>query len=365
MTTQLRQSPLDAVHHELGATMAEFGGWQMPIQYPTGVVAEHAAVRTTVGLFDVSHLGHLSVTGSRADEFVNTCLTNDLDRIEPGQAQYTLCCDEDGGVIDDVIAYYVDREEIDLVPNAANAAEVYRRIKRAAPRRLQVRNLHEETAYVAVQGPDSANLLKALGLGTRFDYMSFQDGGWQNRHIRVCRTGYTGELGYELVVGRDGAEPLWRALLDIAKLWSGIPAGLGARDTLRTEMGYPLHGQDLTPEITPVQAGAGWAVGWMKPRFWGRDVLMAERQARPRRRLRGLKATGRGVPRPGMPVLLDGRQIGQTTSGTFSPTLKTGIALALLDTDAVTFGDQVSVDVRGRPLPCEVVKPPFVESHVR
>jgi aminomethyltransferase len=182
----------------------------------------------------------------------------------------------------------------------------------------------------------------------------------------VCRTGYTGERGYELLVPADDAPRVWDELVSAAEALGGGPAGLAARDTLRTEMGYPLHGQDLSEDITPVQAGSGWAVGWSKPEFWGRDALLAEKAAGPARRLRGLRATGRGVPRPGMDVLAGAERVGTTTSGTFSPTLKTGIALALIDTaSGVGLDDAVTVDVRGRSLECTVIKPPFVESHVR
>jgi aminomethyltransferase len=361
---------LAATHSELGATMGEFGGWRMPIQYPTGVVAEHTAVRTAVGIFDVSHLGKIAVTGPGAAEFVNRCLTNDLRRIGPGQAQYTLCCNDDGGVVDDLIAYLDAADAVLLIPNAANSREVMRLLADAAPPRITLENQHTELAMLAVQGPASPELLRALRLPAELDYMSNTrtevSNGARRYTVRVCRTGYTGERGYELIVNSGDAAPVFSWLVEAARPLGGLPVGLGARDTLRTEMGYPLHGQDLSPRISPVQAGASWAVGWNKPEFFGREALLAERATGPRRRLRGLRATGRGVPRPHMPVTSGGQRVGETTSGTFSPTLKTGIALALLDTGvAVAPGAMVTVDVRGRPLPCQVVKPPFVEPHVR
>lgn len=353
--------------------MGEFGGWHMPIQYPTGVVAEHNAVRTTVGIFDVSHLGKISVTGPSAAEFVNRCLSNELNRIGPGQAQYTLCCNDDGGVVDDLIAYLDASDSMLLVPNAANSREVFGLLAAAAPLEIVLANRHTELAMFAVQGPASPGLLEAVfgqGIPTELDYMSniiTQVGlGARRCSVRVCRTGYTGERGYELIVNSGDAEAVFSLLVEQARQLGGVPVGLGARDTLRTEMGYPLHGQDLSPQISPVQAGASWAIGWKKPEFFGREALLAERAAGPRRRLWGLRATGRGVPRPHMPVMAEDRKVGETTSGTFSPTLKTGIALALLDADAgLAPGAIVAVDVRGRPLPCQVVKPPFTESHVR
>jgi aminomethyltransferase len=339
----------------------------MPISYPAGTVAEHTAVRTAVGIFDVSHLGKLSVTGPGAATFVDRCLTADLGKITAGHAQYTLCCNDDGGVVDDLIAYLVDADELLLVPNAANAATVGALLREAAPEGVEVADRHADLAVLAVQGPRSPEVLVTVLPGAAdlagLDYMAFADVAG----IRVCRTGYTGEHGYELLVPEDDAPGVWDALLAAAEPLGGLPCGLAARDTLRTEMGYPLHGQDLSAEITPVQAGSGWAVGWGKPEFWGRDALVAEKEAGPARRLRGLRATGRGVPRAGMAVLdASGARIGTTTSGTFSPTLRTGIALALVDTAAgVGLDDAVTVDVRGRALPCTVVKPPFVPSHVR
>ncbi|MEU8894369.1 glycine cleavage system aminomethyltransferase GcvT [Nocardia sp. NPDC048505] len=360
--TNLLQGPIHAVHVELGATFAPFGGWEMPVSY-AGTVAEHLAVRETVGLFDVSHLGKATVRGAGAKDFVNAALTNDLDRIRPGKAQYTLCCAADGGVIDDLIAYYVGDDEIFLVPNAANTAAVVAELEKVAPAGVTVTDEHREYAVFAVQGPKSAEVLSALGLPTDLEYMAYADAEWNGRPVRVCRTGYTGEHGYELLPRWADAAELFRALTERVRAAGGQPAGLGARDTLRTEMGYPLHGHELSLEISPVQARAGWAVGWKKPEFWGREALAREKADGPRRGLLGLKALDRGVLRQGQSVLRDGEPVGETTSGTFSPSLKVGIALALLDTDAgLAPGDEVEVDVRGRRLRCEVVKPPFVQA---
>ncbi|MCP2290610.1 glycine cleavage system aminomethyltransferase GcvT [Nocardia amikacinitolerans] len=359
--TNLLQGPIHQVHVELGATFAPFGGWEMPVSY-AGTVGEHQAVRTAVGLFDVSHLGKATVAGPGAAAFVNSALTNDLGRIRPGKAQYTLCCTPEGGVIDDLIAYYVSDDEIFLVPNAANTAAVVAALRAAAPEGITVTDEHREYAVFAVQGPRSAEVLDALGLPTDMEYMAYADAEWDGRPVRVCRTGYTGEHGYELLPRWADAEAVFRALAAQVKVADGQPAGLGARDTLRTEMGYPLHGHELSLDISPVQARAGWAVGWKKPEFWGKTALEQEKSAGPRRTLLGLKALDRGVLRQGQSVLRDGEPVGETTSGTFSPTLKVGIALALLDTDAdLQPGEEVEVDVRGRRLRCEVVKPPFVQ----
>jgi aminomethyltransferase len=367
-TAALRRSPLHARHADLGARFAPFGGWEMPLEYAGGgVLREHAAVRESVGVFDVSHLGKARVTGPGAAAFINACLTNDLGRIGPGRAQYTLCCDDtSGGVVDDIIAYLYGDDHVFLVPNAANTAEVVRRLRAAAPPEVTVTDAHESYAILAVQGPRSADVLDALGLPTEHGYMSFSAATTAGTEVVVCRTGYTGEHGYELVVPVDHAVAVWDELVAAGEPYGLRACGLGARDTLRTEMGYALHGQDLSPDITPVQGRVGWAVGWDKPAFWGRDALLAEKAAGPRRTLRGLEAVDRGIPRPHMKVYAGDAAVGEVTSGTFSPTRKLGIALALLDTAAgLEDGDPVEVDVRGRRCAMRVVKPPFVHPSVR
>ncbi len=357
--------PLDDRHREQGASFAEFGGWLMPVSY-AGTVAEHAATRNAVGLFDVSHLGKALVKGPGAAEFINSTLTNDLSRIQPGKAQYTLCCNESGGVIDDLIAYYVSSDEIFLVPNAANTAAVVAALKDAAPEGVTVTDEHRSYAVLAVQGPRSSEVLAGLGLPTDMDYMGYADAVLDGVPVRVCRSGYTGEHGYELLPPWDSAGVVFDALLAAVTRADGQLAGLGARDTLRTEMGYPLHGHELSADISPLQARCGWAIGWKKDAFFGRDALLAEKEAGPPRLLRGLRAVGRGVLRPDLNVLNGDANVGITTSGTFSPTLKTGIALALIDVDAgIEDGQHVTVDVRGRGIECEVVKPPFVDAKTR
>jgi aminomethyltransferase len=362
----LKTSPLHDRHVALGAKMADFGGWEMPIEYPGGgVVREHTAVRERVGIFDVSHLGKASVKGPGAAAFINSCLTNDLSRITEGKAQYTLCCDETGGVVDDLIVYLRADDDVFLIPNASNTAEVVRRLQAAAPAGLQIENLHDGYGVIAVQGTKSDEVLEALALPTGHEYMSFVQAQWRGKPVIVCRTGYTGERGYELVPLWGDSLALWDALLEAAAPYEGLPCGLGARDTLRTEMGYPLHGHDLSLDITPVQARAGWAVGWKKDTFWGKDALIAEKASGPRRVNWGLLAVGRGIPRSHCEVrAADGSGLGEVTSGTFSPTLKRGIALALLGPTAKE-GDEVVIDVRGRDVAARVVRPPFVQVQVR
>jgi aminomethyltransferase len=306
------------------------------------------------------------VRGEGAAEFLNSCLTSDLGRIEPGQAQYTLVCDPGtGGVVDDLIVYYRDDDHLLLVPNAANSAEVKRRLDAECPSGVTVTDNHRSHAVLAVQGTRSDEVLQAVGLPVGHDYMSFRLAPFEAHEVVVCRTGYTGERGYELVADSEVAPALWDALLSAGEPHGILPCGLGARDTLRTEMGYPLHGQDISLDVSPVQARLGWAVGWSKPTFWGKEVLVAEKEAGPRVTLRGLVAQGRGIARPQMSVkVTQDLPVGFVTSGTFSPTLRKGIALALLNSQ-IQLDAEVLVDVRGRPEVFVVTKPPFVEPGVR
>lgn len=362
MTGELT-SPLHDRHAAAGAKFAEFGGWLMPLEYE-GVLAEHAAVRERVGLFDVSHLGKALVAGPGAAAYLNSRLTNDLDRIGAGQAQYTLLCTTDGGTVDDLIAYRRSDDEVFIIPNASNTTEVVRRLVEGAPAGITITNLHRDYAVLAVQGPQSDEVLASLGLPTGHDYMRFAVASLDGVDLTVCRTGYTGERGYELVCPSADAPAVWDAVVAAGQPYGLALCGLGARDTLRTEMGYPLHGNDLSLAISPVEAGITWAVGWKKPGFDGADALKAQRKA-PHRVLRGLKASGRGIPRHGMEVVdAEGALVGEVTSGTFSPTLRQGIALALVD-PSVVVGDQVGVVVRSRTEPFDVVKPPFVTPGVR
>ncbi|MSW85585.1 MAG: glycine cleavage system aminomethyltransferase GcvT [Actinobacteria bacterium] len=364
MTQNLRTTPLHSRHLGLGAKMADFGGWDMPIEY-TGVLGEHAAVRECVGLFDVSHMGKVLVRGSGALSHLNRLLTNDLHRIADGQAQYSLMCDADGGVIDDLIVYRWNDSEFMIIPNASNASDVVHQLRSDNAADVEVIDHHDQRGIIAVQGPRSAALLERLGLPVNHEYMSVMATRYKDSDIAACRSGYTGELGFEIVAPAEVIPDLWDELLERGVDLGVQPAGLGARDTLRTEMGYPLHGHELSREISPVQARLGWAVGWDKTAFVGREALSVERAAGPRRVLRAVQAIDRAIPRAHMSVQsAAGREIGEVTSGTFSPTLKMGIGLALLD-PAIAVGDRVFIDVRGRLGEFEVVATPFVPAHTR
>ena len=362
----MKSSPLNDKHLALNAKMADFGGWMMPIEYPgAGVLAEHAAVRERVGLFDVSHLGKASVVGQGALDFLNQCLTNDLNKIENGSAQYTLLCTPDGGVVDDLIAYRNSADDFFLVPNASNTTDVVKVLKEQAPAGIAVTNLHNEFAVLAIQGPLAPQVLAQLGITTDIDYMAFTHVSISGADVIVCRTGYTGELGFELLPKVEDASRVWDAITEVIAPMGGLVCGLGARDTLRTEMGYPLHGHELSLQISPVEASASWAVGWKKESFIGSEILKGQKQGGALRKSFAIKSLDRGIPRAGMSVKnSSGETVGEITSGTFSPSLKVGIGLALLKSD-IEIGQTLVIDVRGRDSQCEVVKLPFVTSHVR
>lgn len=362
----MNTSPLNEKHLNLQAKMADFGGWLMPIEYPgAGVLAEHAAVRDRVGIFDVSHLGKVSVIGAGALQFLNSVFTNDLTKIANGSAQYTLLCTDDGGVVDDLIAYRNSESDFFLVPNAANTTDVVKVLQANAPAGITVSNLHSKYAVIALQGPRAPKVLAALEINTNIDYMAFTLVAIAGAKVILCRTGYTGELGYELIPLAQDAEIVWDALVEAMAPFGGLVCGLGARDTLRTEMGYPLHGHELSLTISPVEASAGWAVGWNKDQFIGSAVLKEQKLQGAARKSVALKSLDRAIPRAGMRVKnSEGETFGEVTSGTYSPSLKHGIAIALVNA-GVKVGDQLVVDVRGRDGLVEVVKLPFVTSHVR
>ena len=356
----LRHSPLDAQHRALGARMAEFGGWEMPIQY-TGVLEEHRACREHAVVFDVSHLGSVRVHGAGAFATLQWALTNDLDRITPGRAQYTHLLDaEDAHVVDDLIVWWTAPGDFIVMPNASNTTPLVAALADAATTygggECTVTDITAERAVLAVQGPAARSLLGSIAPGHaqvgRFRVEALEFAGHRGW---IAGTGYTGEDGVELHVPVEAAPQCWQQLLD-----AGItPAGLGARDTLRLEAGLPLHGHELGPGITPLQAGLGWVVRFDKGDFRGRGPLEAERSRGVTRRLRGLLVEGRQIPREGQTVLRSGTAVGTVSSGNFSPVLERGIALAFVTPDVAT-GDAVTVDVRGRDVPASVVEIPFV-----
>ena len=348
----LLRSPLDAEHRALGAKMGAFAGWDMPISYG-GTVGEHTAVRERVGIFDVSHLGKVLVSGEGAAAFLDTQLTNRMADLSVGRARYSLICNGDGGIVDDLIVYGDEQSEFLVVPNAANRDRVYEQLRAAAPSGVKLRVIDWTT--LAVQGPRSREIVESL-------YPSAEGLGYMHTvrddDVLIARSGYTGEHGYEVFTRPDDAVETWRRMLSAVRDAGGEPAGLAARDTLRLEMGYPLHGNDIDVHTMPAEADLMWAVRLDARQFPGHDAIAS---TEPRKRLIGLRMTDKLIPRHGYAVRREGRSIGTITSGTFSPTLRMGIALASVEPGSVSQGDVVEIDVRGKGGSAEVVRPPFVD----
>ena len=333
----LRRTPLYERHAALGARLVPFAGWEMPVQY-TSISEEHRAVRTSAGVFDVSHMGQLRLAGDGAHEYLQRRLSNDLDRIEPGHAQYTLLTNEEGGVVDDLIAYRRGDDGYLLIVNAANVESDHAAL-------AETDDVSSEWALLAVQGPEALDRL-----GLEVEPFTFREADVLGVRCLVAGTGYTGERGCELGCTPDDAPRLWDALLE-----RGVtPCGLGARDTLRLEVCYPLHGNDITPERTPLEAGLGWACALDKE-FTGVKALRRQKEEGPREKLVAFVMEDPGIPRKGMPV----EEGGEVTSGTLSPMLGKSIGLAYVSASRSDPGTEITIDVRGRPRGARIVKKPF------
>jgi aminomethyltransferase len=346
----MKFSPLDSEHRALHAKMVPFGGWEMPLSYPSGTLAEHAACRTSAAMFDVSHLGTVRVQGNSAFASLQDAFTNDLAKISPGRAQYThLLSETDGSVLDDIIVWWVSEQVFDVMPNASNTSRVVEAIGGV--------DTTSERAVIAVQGPLARSLVGEVSPeAADVPRFAVREMNMCGQDCVVAGTGYTGEDGIEIAVPRAGAGQVWSSLLSVGI----VPAGLGARDTLRLEAGLPLHGHELGAAITPLQANLEWVVAWNKDEFFGKEALLAEKSVGLSRRLFGIAIDGRRPARDGSLVLNQtGQEIGIVTSGNFSPTLGHCIALAFLMPEA-RIGQQVSLDVRGTLLDGTIVSTPFV-----
>lgn len=349
MSQSLRKSPLYNEHQRLGAKLVDFGGWEMPLAYPLGTVAEHTACRNDAVAFDVSHLGTVRVEGPEAFGALQQALTNDLRKISPGQTQYTHLLDDNGWVLDDIIVWWVSEQQFDVMPNASNTSSVVQAIGG--------QDVTSQRAVIAVQGPTArAHVAKISPEAAKVERNHTISVDWKGTTLTVGGTGYTGEDGLEIAVVSDRAADLWRELVE-----TGVtPAGLGARDTLRLEAGLPLHGHELGNGITPLQAGLGWVIGWDKESFTGRQALAAEKEAGISRRLRGLMSDTRQPLRAESPIRVDGEVVGVTTSGNVSPVLGRGIALGFLPPHFGP-GTRVEIELRGRLVEAEITKLPFVK----
>jgi aminomethyltransferase len=357
----LRRTPLFDEHRALGGRMVPFAGWEMPVQYPSGITAEHQAVRRAAGLFDVSHMGELEVHGERALEFVQYVTTNDVSRLELGQAQYSTLLNEDGAILDDLLVYRLP-EHLLLVVNGSNKDRDLEWIRGfAGPFGVEVRDRTDEIALLALQGPKAASILARLTDHPleEIRYYRFASGKVNGTEAIISRTGYTGEDGFELYLSAGEAPALWRRLLEVGGGDGLLPAGLGARDSLRLEMGYALYGNDLDERRTPLEAGLGWVVKLDKGDFVGRAALQRQKEQGIRARLSGFRLKERGFPRPGYAVRMAGEPAGEVTSGVVSPSLGEGIGMAYLPVEAAKPGSEIEVVIRDRAIPAEVVRPPF------
>lgn len=359
--SELRRTPLHGEHLALDGRMVPFAGYEMPVQYPTGILAEHRAVREAAGLFDVSHMGQIEVRGEGARDFVQFVTSNDVDRAEVGQAQYSTLLRESGTLLDDLLVYRFPDHYM-LVVNASNRAKDLAWISAFAERfGVEVRDRSDGTALLALQGPRAQRILARLmeadldALG----YYHFVVGEVDGHRAVVSRTGYTGEDGFELYVDAAAAVPLWRRLLEAGREDGLIPAGLGARDSLRLEMGYALYGNDLDERRTPLESGLGWVTRFDKGDFIGREALLRAREEGVASRLVGFRMLERGFPRPGYPVRVGGATVGEVTSGALSPSLGEGIGMTYLPVEAARPGTRIEILIRDRPVPAEVVRPPF------
>ncbi|RHW36567.1 glycine cleavage system aminomethyltransferase GcvT [Lysinibacillus yapensis] len=360
----LKQTPLFEVYEKYGGKVIDFGGWALPVQF-SGILEEHAAVRTEAGLFDVSHMGEVLVVGKDAESYINYLVTNDVTTLEVNQAQYTAMCYPDGGTVDDLLVYKLANQKYLLVINAANIEKDYDWMRQHVKGEVTLQNISDDTAQLAIQGPKAETILQKL---TETDLSEIRPFEFAQQvtvsgiaNILVSRTGYTGEDGFELYLAADQVAALWEKLLEAGSEEGLKPCGLGARDTLRLEARLALYGQDISSEISPLEAGIGFVVKTKKESdFIAKDVLAAQRKEGVKRKLVGIEVIGRGIPRHGYKVVSEGGdEIGFVTSGTQSPTLKKSIGLALISTEYAVVGTPLKVEIRNKPIEAIVVKAPF------
>jgi aminomethyltransferase len=358
----MKRTPLFPVYEQYGAKTIDFGGWELPVQF-SSIKEEHEAVRTRAGLFDVSHMGEIEVKGKDSLAFLQKVMTNDIAKLTNGRAQYTLMCYEHGGTVDDLLIYKKDEDHYLLVVNAANTEKDVEWLKQHVFGDVELINISVEMAQLALQGPLAEKVLQLL---TDIDlsqmkFFEFKDNvNFQGVNALVSRTGYTGEDGFEIYCRSEEAIPLWHAILEAGKEEGVLPCGLGARDTLRFEATLPLYGQELSKDITPIEAGLGFAVKTNKEvDFIGKDVLKKQKEEGTLRKLVGIEMIDKGIPRHGYPIFSEEEEIGVVTTGTQSPTLKKNIGLALVKSEFASVDTEVKVDIRGKRLKAKVVATPF------
>ena len=360
--TELKKTPLNDIHRNSGGKMVDFGGWDMPVQYSAGVIAEHLATRTQAGLFDVSHMGEIWVEGEDAIAFVNKLTTNDVAKLVDGQAQYSALTNENGGVVDDLLVHRFDQDKILLVVNASTTDKDWDWItSHKADENITLTNASADYCQIAVQGPKALEIAQKLteeNLG-EIKYYHFTVGKFDGVDAIISRTGYTGEDGFEVYANKDYAEQIWNDLLEAGAEFGILPAGLAARNTLRLESAMSLYGHELSDEISPLEANLGWICKLNKPDFIGREAMVKLKEQGLDRKLVGFEMKDKGIARDEFPVVIEGEKIGIVTSGSPAPYLKKNIGLAFVPTEFAKVGQEIKIDVRGKLLAAEIVPLPF------
>ncbi len=359
----MKRTPFYGIHTSLRAKLVEFGGYEMPVQY-SGIIEEHLAVRNSVGVFDVSHMGEVEVGGNGALAFLQTMTVNDISKLAEGHAQYSAMCYEDGGIVDDLLVYHLGDRYM-LVVNAANIEKDFQWLCSHVSGDVQLKDVSDNTALLAVQGPKSlATLQKLTSVDlSAIQYYHFVKGNLAGVQVIISRTGYTGELGFELFFDADAktCEEVWQAIMEAGEEFRIAPVGLGARDTLRLEMGYCLYGNDIDATTNPLEAGLGWITKLSKGDFIGKAALERVKQNGIKRRLVGFMLPDKALARHGYSITVNGSIVGQVTSGTFSPSLQRGIGMGYVSSHHAELGTNVCVDIRGREVEATVVKVPFLQ----
>ncbi|WP_405130678.1 glycine cleavage system aminomethyltransferase GcvT [Paenibacillus sp. FSL H8-0317] len=362
--SDLLRTPLFPLYQQYeGVRCIDFGGWELPVQF-SGIQKEHEAVRERAGLFDVSHMGEFTVQGEQAEAFLQQMMTNDVTTLVPDQAQYTLMCYPDGGVVDDLLVYKLKDQHYMLVVNASNIDKDWAWLQEHLIPGVSMTNDSEQTALLALQGPLATDIIEKVtdtDVSTIEPFRFVQDAEVCGVKLLLSRTGYTGEDGFELYVSADQAAAVWNGLMQAGKGHGLVPTGLGARDTLRFEARLPLYGQELSATISPLEAGVGMFVKLHAGPFIGHEALLQQKTDGPARKLVGIEVLERGIPRPHYPIYAEGVQIGEVTTGTQSPTLKRNLGLALIDSKYAALGTPLEIEIRGKKLKAEVVKTPFLK----
>jgi len=358
----MKQTPFHSIHRQLGAKMVPFGGYEMPVQY-TSIIEEHKAVRTAVGVFDVSHMGEFTVKGKNAQAFLQLVTVNDVAKLVPGEAQYSAMCYDDAGIVDDLLVYKIGEGRFMIVVNASNAEKDFEWMRKHLMPDVELRNESDTTALLAVQGPKSQTVIQKL---TSFDvksipYYRFKEVSVAGVDMLLSRTGYTGELGYEIYFSPSYAENVWNSLFKAGRDCGITPVGLGARDTLRLEMGYCLYGNDIDQTTNTLEAGLGWITKLNKGEFVGRPALEKVKADGIKRKLVGIDIEEKAIARHGYAIHSNGALVGSVTSGTFSPTLERGIAMGYVDAAHCAVGSTVQIDVRGKEVQGKIAALPFLK----